>query len=422
LAGLVLDTNILLKDPKILNISAEKIIIPIDVIHELDAHKNDHGEVGANARASIRFLDTYSELSDITQESEEVHITVGVWTPTLSRLLKSNKLPDSPDSRILCTALANKSILVSDDLAVRIKARVLGLEVRSSEFFDPNSLTDDVYGGMIDIQVDGNKIDELHSKGACTLEEELHPNQYVLLTSNINVKHSAIGRMKNGRVLKISEYGEAFGLKPRNVGQKAALDMLMDPDVVLASMMGHSGCGKTILALSAAFEQVLERSLYNKVILMKSLPTVGQSLGYLPGTEMEKLAPYLNSYLDNIAQLFPSKNQPPDAILQLLISGGSLEVAPPTYVRGRSITNTIIVVDEVQNMSKHEIKTIATRLGEGSKLIVLGDIKQIDTNLDYLNNGLTCLVEAFKDEPCAAHVTLTKGERSLFADLAAEKL
>lgn len=402
-----------------------KIFIPIDVIGEIDDHKKDLGEVGANARTAARLLDKYSEEGDLVKGVKLPNgstLKIVVWNEKQQELLEKHCLSNIPDNRIICAALAHRAILVSNDLAVRIKARALKLKAKCHQTLDlPNSV-EDVYGGITTLEVDSGVIDQFYADGQCELEGEYFPNHYILLQSNSRKGHTAIGRWNKGVLRRISLPKSISGIKPRNLEQTIAFDALLDETLDLVSMIGKSGVGKTILVLAAALELVLERQSYDRIVLMKSPVAVGKDIGFLPGSVMEKILPHYQSYIDNLEVLLGSRKEKPWNIVEDLISIGKIEMVPPALLRGRSFNSAYIIIDEAQNLDHHEIKTIATRLGENSKLVVMGDIKQIDVRLDALSNGLTYLVEAFKDESCAAHITLSKGERSSFAELAAEKL
>lgn len=833
----VFDTNILLSTPKALEqFPNHTIIIPIDVVNEIDAHKGDLGEVGANARLSARLLDQYSESGNISvgvMLDNQTTIMVDPWDEEYTERIEKLKLPNVPDSRIIFTAIRHAAVLISNDIAVRIKARINGIEAVSYESLGSLESSDDIYGGITKLEVDANLIDEFYASGECEVEGSYFPNHYLLLQSNTNESHTAIGKWDGKKIQRIAKSREVSGIRAKNLEQTVALDALLNPDIDLVTMIGKAGCGKaqpldakilapdgwvdmglikpndyvigrngkptrvlgvfpqglkdiyrvsfsdgssteccddhlwetqtvlerdygregqvrslaeirktlrygkqgkknhsipmveavqfkgmpinlppyvlgallgdgcikygsplissadefiaskirnllpgmilnkkkgsydysiiceekpipravprpyvathveidetirfdslgeackegfiassirkvingqqkqhkgyrwdqldadrqssnplknellklqlwglgssdkfvpkeylfgtvenrisllhglmdtdgtvdvsghtasfstisknlsedvvflvrslggtakiktrltfyshkgekrqgkesfrvtvslpphispfslprkaqkyksktkyiprryidtveyvgkkeaqcimvedsehlyvtddfvvthnTLLALSSAIDLVLEKKDYDKIILIKAPIPMGRDVGYLPGTLFEKVFPYFQSYLDNLEIIFNLRKTSGSAlnVLEELMALGKIELVPPTFVRGRSIPRSIIILDEAQNINKHEIKTIATRLGENSKLIVMGDIKQIDTNLDALDNGLTCLVEAFKDENCAAHITLNKGERSTFADLAANKL
>lgn len=415
----VLDTNVLLENPQIINeLKSNHIIVPLDVVGEVDKHKRSPGELGANARTAAKLLDKVNseKTKNIVIHSDNLGIT---------ELLKKNGLDNSIDNRIAATAMLLKATLISNDVVLRVKARALKVAVIGYESKSKLDSYNDIYSGIATLDVSEEKINKLYSVGHLDTKVKFYQNQYILIRSEINPSHSAIGRFVDGKIVKIQNIKSVSGVKPRNMEQTAAVDAILDTSIDLVTLLGRAGTGKTAIALSAALEMVLDERLYDKILLMKSPISVGKELGFLPGTLLEKLGPFLGSYMDNLEFIFNSQKERGfkiEDIVDNLVQTGQLEFAPPAFMRGRSIARTIIILDEAQNLSRHEIKTIATRLGEKSKLIVMGDVQQIDTKVDSLDNGFTHLIEAFKEEKCAAHVTFTKNERSSFADLASEKL
>ncbi len=240
----------------------------------------------------------------------------------------------------------------------------------------------------------------------------------------VNPQHTALCRFDGFELVKIITPKTIASIKPRNVRQTIAFDMLLNPEIVLNILVGKAGGGKTLCALAAAVEQVFNDSMYEKIMLIKPVAFVGDSLGYLPGDYMQKLMPLMGNFQDALIQLFPSyKDKEAGELISYLISTGKLQMEVPAYLRGRSLNHCLIILDEAQGLSRHEMKTIATRLGEGSKLICLGDPQQIDSEKnDSVNNGLIYLADAFKDQICSSHITFTKGERSEFSELAADLL
>lgn len=426
----VLDTNILLDSSKVFNdFEGSTVIIPLDVIQELDAHKKDPGEVGVNARAVARFLDELSAKGDFFAGINFASNIIKVFNDAadLEKLLAHHALVSTPDNRILAVALATSSCLLTNDLLLRIKARALNVRTKSFHGSATTYQDDEFYSGLISLDVDEQSINELYSSGELVLDTNanLNINQYVLLKSNINSSHTALTRWDGEILTKVPNIKSVSGIKPKNVEQVVAFDALLDPDIDLITLLGTAGTGKTITALAAALEMMLEERKYDKIILMRAPIPVGREIGFLPGDMLTKIMPYFQAYIDNLEVIFNSRKDGPidiDSIVSNLMANGQLELIPLTYVRGRSISRSIIILDEAQNLTKHEVKTIATRVGEDSKLIVMGDLQQIDTKQDAFDNGFTHLVECFKGEVCAAHVTLLKCERSTFASLAAERL
>lgn len=431
----VLDTNVLLDDVKIFDkFEGKDIILPFVVLEELDKHKTAKGELGANARNIIRQLDELSATGDLIKgvsTSKKTKISVCLWSTKCQALLTKNKMIDMPDNRILVTSLvmiaAKKTVtLLTNDISLRLKAQSHGVDTAAHDVKNALDSVDDIYSGLIDFYVPGKVIDQLHANSSIEVPKgiSLQPNEYVHFIDEANDRHTGLGRYDGFKVVKITPVKSVSGIKPRNVRQAVAIDALLNNNITLVSILGKAGGGKTIAALAAAIEQVFDSKKFDKIILIKPISFVGEDIGYLPGSQMEKILPHFGNYIDNLMQLFPSyRDKTPESLLEYLTHSGKLELCPPTYMRGRSLPRSFIIVDEVQNLSRHEIKTIATRLGEDSKLVVMGDINQIDNHkLDALDNGLTHIIEAFRDETCAAHITFLKGERSAFSAIAAEKL
>lgn len=417
----VLDTNVILDNASILKKTNLIKIIPIEVVIEVDNHKKSNGELGANARLAAKILD---ELSASKKKLNTFQIYSNA--AAIDSCLSKHKLDASLfDNRILATAIINKAILMTNDVALRVKARALKVECEIlADDNKPNSISE-IYNGYIELKASEEEINNLYAYGEINTKAKLLINQYVLLTSVASPAHTAIARWDGTKLVKVQNKKTVFGVKPRNLEQTIALDALLDNKFELVTMLGKAGTGKTLLALAAALELTLEERLFDKIILMRSPIPVGRDIGWLPGDIMSKIMPFFQGYIDNFENILANKKDGPNhaaSIIDNLLSSGKLEFTPPTYMRGRSIARSIIIVDEAQNMSKHEIKTIATRLGENSKLIVMGDVHQIDNKFDALDNGFIHLVESFKDEKCAAHIELVKCERSKFADIAALKL
>ena len=423
----VLDTNVVLDDAKVLNKLDGKVIIPFQVLEEIDNHKKDKNETGANARYFTRNLNELMRGGDLLAgikigKSEVVAIP---WHGTAEEKLKILGLSDMPDNRIVATALCYKnSIFLSNDLALRLKSASLGqkCEAYSKDLYT-NSI-EEGYGGFIEIDVPSDSINSIYASGTLATKMKMPENQFVLLKSISDPKHTAMARFKRSEFHRTIDYKHISGIKPRNVKQSMIVDALMDPAITLVTMLGPAGTGKTLCSLSAALEQTLgSKPEYEKIVLMKAPVPVGLDVGFLPGALLEKILPHFQSYLDNLEIIMPQSEKSSQIFISHLMDMGKLEMTPPTYIRGRSLPKTFIICDEAQNLTREEIKTIATRVGEGSKLVVMGDIYQIDRGgLDFSNNGLTHLIESFKGQPCSAHITLTKGERSTFSELAADIL
>jgi PhoH-like ATPase len=337
---------------------------------------------------------------------------------------------------IISTALAiqnsepkRKVIVVTRDINMRVKCDSVGIE--SEDYIEEKMIKNstELYSGTEEVLVGDEDIEKFYKGESVVLNEKqkLYPNQFVMLISDQNQKKTALAKFtKAGQPLKkIQEFkGGVQGIKPNNKEQKYALNLLMDPDIEIVTLEGIPGGGKTILSLAAGLEQVLKTKEYEKILVMKPIIPIGNDVGYLPGSLEEKLLPWLAPIKDNlelIAQL--DRNQLNGSSMKDHIDSGIIEIETLTYVRGRSINNAFIIFDEMQNINFHELKTIMTRVGYGSKIIGLGCINQIDNlRIDETSNGLTCAVEKFKPFSLSGHVTLLKGERSDVASLAAKIL
>ena len=415
----VLDTNVLLEDSQAIDSYEKmKIVIPFQVIEELDKHKSAPGQLGGNARAAIRALE---------KASHGTRVLLRQWGQEEQVELEARGMAPTPDNLIIATALAIKGcMLVSNDLAVRLKGKSFGLKVQAHVRDTKTNSIADIYSGLGRLEISEEAINGLYAQGSMGIPKKLQllPNQYLHLQSITNDKHTAIGRVVEGKIVRVEPVKECFSIKPRGLEQVAVFDALLDPSLSLVSLLGRAGCGKTLLATAAALEMVLHTHVYNKIIVIRSPTSVGEGVGFLPGSLAEKVLPYFLSIYDAFEVIFKTESQQKlDMIVQGLIDDGRLEFAPTSFLRGRSLPKTIVLVEESQNLSIHETKTIATRLGEGSKLVMIGDLNQIDhPKLDALSGGFAKIIENFKNEACSAHITLNKTERSSFAALAAELL
>ena len=434
----VLDTNVYLSDANsIESFNANDIVIPLKFLDEIDKHKKRQDPVGSHARNIIRKLDKLRESGNL---SNGVRVAKGkglVWVKSFD----SSVLPDdlelaNPDNQIIATALTEKNrnpdtkvVLVSRDINMRVKCDSLGI---LCEDYNAEQVVEDIsglYTGTTEHLVDDQVIDSVYNDEEIYLDEQeikLGNNQYVMLVSNFNEKKSALVRFLDYTrpVKKVENLKrKIWGLKPRNKEQTFALDLLMDPTVPVVTLIGKAGSGKTLLALAAALQQTFGETandrIYNRIVVTKPVEPVGKDIGFLPGTRDEKMLPWLAPIQDNLQFLFGNDKM----TLDMHIDEGRIEVEAMTYIRGRSICNSFIIIDEAQNMNRHEIKTVLTRVGEGTKIVLTGDIEQIDNiYIDSTNNGLSYLVEKFKDQEIAGHITLLKGERSKVASVAARIL
>tara|TARA_R100000008_G_scaffold86891_1_gene82485 strand:+ start:1905 stop:3218 length:1314 start_codon:yes stop_codon:yes gene_type:complete len=432
----LLDTNVLLTSAdSIFSYKNNDIIIPLKVIEEIDKHKKRQDGVGANARITIRILDDLRENGNLYEG-----VKLGSGKGILSiRGYDVFDLPDdfdlsNADNQIIGTAMTEKKRLqkkkltvVTRDINMRVKCDAL--QIPTEDFITEQvvSNTDELYTGFVQHLVDDQLIDRFYSDEEIYLFEEdikINPHQFVMLVSNQNEKKTALSKFVNYNLpLKpIVEYkNPIWGLKARNKEQLFGLNLLMNPDIPIVTMTGKAGCGKTLLAIAAGLEQIMEdkNKRYKKLVVSRPVQPVGKDIGFLPGTLEEKMSPWLMPIQDNLEFLLGDNKE----TIELLYENGTIEVEALTYIRGRSISNAFIIIDEAQNLSVHELKTIITRVGEGTKIILTGDIEQIDNvYLDSISNGLSYAIEKFKEHEIAGHVSLKKGERSKVATLAAKIL
>ena len=432
----VLDTSVLVHDPRALNAFQDNdLVIPIAVVEEIDGHKKRQDEVGRNARHVSAFLDKLRAVGHLDQgvplgekqgslRVELNHQEVEKLPPALDR--------SKVDNRIIAVALALKNslstpvVLVTKDINMRIKADALGI---SAEDYETDKIDlEEVYTGTRILKVAPDVMDHFYAANEVELTEaDLYPNQLIIMEDAFGSSKSAIGRhLTGGKVIPL-RYGnyDPFGLKVRNKEQRFALELLLDEEVRLVTLIGKAGTGKTLLALAAGLQKVVEESRYRRLAVSRPVIPMGNDLGFLPGDINEKLRPWMQPIYDNLEFLFSNRdrNEKIDQLISSLQAMNMLELEALTYIRGRSIPNQFLLVDEAQNLSPHEVKTVITRVGEGTKIVLTGDPYQIDhPYLDSNSNGLTYVVERFKQERIAGHITLVKGERSDLAELGARLL
>ena len=430
----ILDTNVFLTNANsVYEFRNNDIIVPLKVLDEIDKHKKRQDGVGLNARMIIRILD---ELRSKGNLHKGVRIRKGSGILSV-RGYDIEDLPigcdiKSADNEILTTALTEmkhnpkrKVILVTRDINMRVKCDSLEI---MTENYAPNKVVDDekhLFTGLKKHLVDDQLIDQFYSGEEIYFEKDdgvFFPNQFLMLVSNSNEKKSALARFVNhdSKLEKVVEPKDvSWGLKARNKEQTFAMSLLNNPDIPIVTLVGKAGCGKTLLAIAAGLDQVLEQQRYKKLIVSRPVQPLGKDIGYLPGTMEEKMGPWLMPIQDNIDFLLNGRSKS----MEMFFEDGTIQIEALTYIRGRSISNAYVIIDEAQNLTTHELKTIITRVGENTKIILTGDVEQIDSvYLDATSNGLSYAVEKFKHHGLAGHVTLTKGERSKVATLASKIL
>lgn len=431
----VLDSNVLLSDPQAIHaFPGAEVVIPGVVIEEIDAKKYGLDGTAYNARQVARQLDLYRAAGSL---KETVPLdnggTLRVELNHRSLDCLRDHFPEiNNDNRLLAVALnlqqearqqdpPGQVVLVSQDAIVRIKADALGLAAEDYQAQD-NKIIPDSYTGYEEVEVEPGLIDRFYcyrELPAAELPLELQPNQYIILKS-YGSPQSAIARYNHERslLLPLAPAGNSiWGISPRNVQQKMALDLLLDRNIPLVTITGRAGTGKTLLALAAGLHLTQEEAAYQKLLIARPVIPLGRDIGYLPGTKEEKLRPWMQPIFDNLEFLFAKHK---GTLEEVLAGLKNVQVEALTYIRGRTLPGQYIIIDEAQNLTRHEVKTVISRVGEGSKIVLLGDPEQIDRPyLDAASNGLAYTVEKFKGQPLAGHITLVKGERSPLARLAA---
>lgn len=434
----ILDTNVLLYDPHaVYRFEENEIIIPITVIEEMDRFKKDMNETGRNARQLARILDDFrkkgSLASGIDLESGG-RLRVELYKEEFAKHLPPELSEQHGDNRILAVAAGITSkngkspvILVTKDTNMRIKADAIG--VRAEDYKSDKVEIEELYSGFVELPVDAQVIDRFYGQGWVDVHNILYPNQFVALRDNDNPSHSAIGKYnaEQKKVVPLIKVGKEgiWSIHPRNREQSFAVDALLDDSIKIVTLVGKAGTGKTLLAIAAGLQKTAEDNVYNRLLVSRPVFPMGRDLGFLPGDIEEKLAPWMQPIFDNVDLLLTGHeaDRRHSKGYRELMSMGIMEIEPLTYIRGRSIPNQYLIVDEAQNLTPHEIKTIVTRAGEGTKIVLTGDPYQIDNPyVDSSSNGLTYLVERFKGQSVSAHITMTRGERSQLAELAANLL
>jgi len=432
---IVVDTNVILFDAQaILRFGEADVHIPISVIEEIDKFKRDQGENGRNARQFSRFIDVLRAKGSLAQGVQLDNSETMVYIST--DLMLAGMPPEfdqvKADNRILNTAMAlqkqhprTKVELITKDINLRIKADVYGIYAKDYEPTDVSQ--ENMYEGYLELELTPEKIDHFYKEKKYVPEgaQKLYANQYVIMKDSSNPNHSAIGRyshLEQAIIPLINPADSIWGVHARNVEQAFALDCLLNDEILFVSLVGKAGTGKTLLAIAAGLFKTLDEGRFQRLLVSRPIFPMGKDIGYLPGDIEQKLNPWMQPIFDNVEFLMGSDKKA-SGRAQELINQGMLNIEPLTYIRGRSIPKQYLIVDEAQNLTPHEIKTIVTRAGRGTKVILTGDVYQIDNPyVDSVNSGLTYAVERFKGHPIAAHVTLTKGERSELAELAANIL
>lgn len=424
----VLDANVLLHDPEcIFKFERHQVIIPVAVLEELDKLKRSPGELGKNARTVIRLLVSLKNIGE-----GNLHLGVRLGNGARIRLLMEMQGTIPPglvlsvnDNKIILAAYSLQEqgydvIFVSKDFAARLKAEALGLDAQDYENLKVSY--EGIATGIRRLEVEKTLIDHFYKDISLSLPDvPFRPNEYVILTCPEH--SSAIARFdaEKSELVPLVKFPPTWGVKPRNVEQKCALDALLREDIRLVSLLGTAGTGKTLIALACGLRKVFDEGIYTKILISRPIVPLGRDIGYLPGTKEEKLTSWMQPIFDNLELLCESLGNADTDTMQWVLESKKIEMEAVTYIRGRSLPKMYIIIDEAQNLTPHEVKTIISRAGENTKVVLTGDPTQIDNPyLDKDSNGLTYTVGKFSTQRLFASVFLEKTERSELAALATE--
>ena len=436
----IVDTSVLLhRAESLFSFGDNEVVIPLVVLDELDKFKRGSTELNRAARVVIKSLDELREKGDLDQGVALDHggtLFININDRNAMELLPPG-FEHSNDNRILATALAVKErrqsdsvFIVSKDINMRVKAQALGLQAQDYRH-DQIVEIDEMFTGHSDVTVPDELIADVYRDRSVSLdslegvEREFAPNEFVMLAGSAPSSPTALtryhGDSRSLHLLRDLRF-DLWGIRPLNREQRYAFEVLLDDEVQLVTLAGKAGTGKTIMAIAAGLQKVVNEKVYRRLAIYRPVIPMGRDIGYLPGTEQEKLSPWMQPIMDNLEFLLNEhgggKKGGPGRT-EYLMDSNLLDIRALTYIRGRSLPGQFIIIDESQNLTPHEVKTIVTRAGEGTKIVFTGDPYQIDhPYLDSTSNGLTHLVERFKKHSIAAHITLSKGERSKLAELA----
>lgn len=437
----VLDTNVLLYNARALESFEDNVVvIPMTVVEEIDKFKRNQDELGRNARHTIRMLDELRKKGKLSDGVKLNNLPDPEKCGTVRIMISHGRLSESsdmsvPDNRILNVAKMLRDSndcpvrFITKDINLRLKADALDIDV---EDYDTENLEyDELYSGVTEFGVETDYITQLHQEHIMPVPVglEICPNQFCIFHDTANPGHTILAWHKNDRIetLPDGKTDRVWNISPRNKEQRMALQLLLDPEIPIVSLIGQAGSGKTLLAMAAALHQTVSAGLYDRILVSRPIIPMGKDLGYLPGDKDEKLSLWMQPIYDNLEFLLQKdrkdSHQQTQRQIETMKQSGKLELEALTYIRGRTIPRQFVVVDEAQNLTPHEVKTIVSRCGEGTKIVLTGDPTQIDSPyLDVSSNGLTFLVERFKELPLHGHITLQKSERSELASAAAAYL
>ena len=429
----VLDTNVLLHNPSALFAFTDNhVVIPMIVLEELDKFKTNNNELGRNSREVIRSLDRLRGTGSLR---EGIPTDLGGMIQVILRYDDLTQLlPGNNDNKILgCAHLLRREghnvFFISKDINARIKCDALGIP--SADYENQKVNIDELHVGWFAMPDEHPTFANLREHGTCTLESSeleyrrLGPNDFIVY-QNEDKDTRMIARydLEQKQLIALPDYQPAlYGVEPRSDEQRMAFDVLLDDDIRLVTLVGSAGTGKTLLALAAGMHKVLVEDTYTKMLVSRPIMPLGQDIGFLPGSKDEKLNNWMGPIFDNLHFIIGQQEKDPDEVIKRMIQEETIALEALTYIRGRSISNHYLIVDEAQNLSPHELKTIISRAGQDTKIVLTGDPYQIDNPyLDASSNGLTYVVERMRQQPLAAHITLKQSERSELAGIAADLL
>ena len=430
----VLDTNVILNNANsIFHYPNAEIIIPLCVINKLDDFKKLLNSVGRHARLFLEKIEEFQKQVDLSKGiALENKTSLRIYAPNKTyQKLPSYFNTSKTSTQVLTACLLlkeenQKPILVSNDVNLRIRAKIFGIE--SIAFDNKNIEIESLYEAIEKIELSDAQWKELEISDAVNIcPQKAFENKYYLAQSSSqeNSKKNCLLRFwgKWKKLQKVTDHLHIWNIKPRNFEQKAAIDLLLDPKIKIVFLAGKAGTGKTLLALASAIEQLVQLNLYSKILVARPFVPMGRDMGYLPGDIIEKITPWMQPLVDSLEFIASYNNQNKKFNYQKMIDKKLIELEALTYIRGRSIPNRFILIDEAQNLTPHEIKTIITRVGENSKIVLTGDPYQIDNPfVDTYSNGLSYVMEKMKNSALAGYVFLVKGERSELAELASNLL
>lgn len=423
----VVDTNVLIHYPEaIMSFKDNEILIPLQVLEELDNLKTYPDQRGKSAREAIRFLDRITKKGNLNDGVKLENGSVLRVTLAQPEELPEGFATDKNDNRIILCAYELKLrgrqvFFVSKDINARVKATALG--IKAVDYEKQKVDVASLYQGLVELDVPADTVAALRGAGELAWKEQLKPNEFAILHSGGD---TALGRWfpERGVLGHVSEeFGSISGISPLNARQRVAFELLLDDSLPLVTLVGKAGTGKTLLAIAAGLRKVLDEKRFTRMLVSRPVVPVGKDIGYLPGEKSAKMSNWMQPLFDNLEFILSVHKRDKLKSSDQLIKDRLIEIEALSYIRGRSLPNQFIIIDEAQNLTPHEIKTIVSRAGEGSKVVLTGDPDQIDNMyLDANSNGLSYLVDRFKGQPLYGHVTLQKTERSPLAELAASLL